>query len=297
MAKETRLSQTPPFPWYGGKRKCADYVWRRLGKVNYYVEPFAGGMAVGLACPHWNELTGETYNDADGLLVNCWRSISTFPSVVWANINRPRAEIELRSWARWLRETVDRQRLVERMQVDPTYCDPHLAGIWLWGICASACGWFVQLHRGPSVPADLPTGILSSSRIDDGHDWLLALASRLSRAIILCGDWKRVVTPSRLGKAGTVGIFLDPPYAGTEAVYNERYRVTTDVLAWCKNNGANPRYRIAVCGFDEYSDLEALGWQAVQWRPGGGFRNRATKQRRRIDETVWFSPHCVVSSE
>lgn len=292
MAKENRLGQTPPFAWFGGKRQVASLVWRRLGKINSYAEPFAGGMAVGLACPYWQELNGEIYNDADGLLVNCWRSIATHPAVVWANANRPHAEVELRSWGRWLREEVDQQRLVERLQNDPFYCDPKLAGIWLWGICASVSGGFVDLRRKPTVPASRPTGVLAAS-VRDGYGWLLALANRLARAIILCGDWSRVVTPARLGHTGVVGVFLDPPYAGTESVYNQSNRVAMEVLDWCKTNGDNPCYRIAVCGFKEYEELEALGWEPVRWKPTGGHRNKVEpERRRRIEETIWFSPHC-----
>ena len=33
-----------PFPWFGGKRKVAPEVWRRLGDVALYVEPFAGSL-------------------------------------------------------------------------------------------------------------------------------------------------------------------------------------------------------------------------------------------------------------
>jgi hypothetical protein len=42
-----------PFPWAGGKSKCADVVWRGLGHdVVNYVEPFAGSLAVLLGRPN-----------------------------------------------------------------------------------------------------------------------------------------------------------------------------------------------------------------------------------------------------
>ena len=40
-----------PFPWFGGKRKVADAVWQRLGRVGNYVEPFFGSGAVLLGRP------------------------------------------------------------------------------------------------------------------------------------------------------------------------------------------------------------------------------------------------------
>ena len=41
-----------PFPWFGGKSRAADVVWRAFGNVPNYVEPFAGSLAVLLARPH-----------------------------------------------------------------------------------------------------------------------------------------------------------------------------------------------------------------------------------------------------
>lgn len=41
-----------PFPWFGGKRRVADVVWRAFGDVPNYVEPFAGSLAVLLGRPH-----------------------------------------------------------------------------------------------------------------------------------------------------------------------------------------------------------------------------------------------------
>ena len=40
-----------PFPYFGGKRKVADEIWRRFGAVANYVEPFFGSGAVLLARP------------------------------------------------------------------------------------------------------------------------------------------------------------------------------------------------------------------------------------------------------
>lgn len=41
-----------PFPWFGGKSRAADLVWRALGPdVSNYIEPFAGSLAVLLARP------------------------------------------------------------------------------------------------------------------------------------------------------------------------------------------------------------------------------------------------------
>jgi hypothetical protein len=51
-----------PFPWYGGKSRVAPEVWAALGDVQYYVEPFAGSLAVLLARPasHKHKLWSRT---------------------------------------------------------------------------------------------------------------------------------------------------------------------------------------------------------------------------------------------
>ncbi len=40
-----------PFPYFGGKSRVADEVWRRFGNPKTYVEPFCGSCAVLLARP------------------------------------------------------------------------------------------------------------------------------------------------------------------------------------------------------------------------------------------------------
>ena len=56
-----------PFPYFGGKRKVAAQVWQRFGKVQNYVEPFAGTAAVLFARPLPFD-GNETINDFDGMV-------------------------------------------------------------------------------------------------------------------------------------------------------------------------------------------------------------------------------------
>ena len=69
-----------PFPWFGGKSRASDIIWRRFGNVPNYVEPFAGSLAVLLA----RETTPgtETVNDLDCYLANFWRAIAANPDAV-----------------------------------------------------------------------------------------------------------------------------------------------------------------------------------------------------------------------
>lgn len=64
-----------PFPWFGGKRVVAPWVWSAMGDVDNYVEPFAGSLAVLLHRPPRHRRRAETVNDADHFLANFWRAI------------------------------------------------------------------------------------------------------------------------------------------------------------------------------------------------------------------------------
>lgn len=128
----------PPFPYFGSKRKIVDMVWDRLGNPVNVVEPFAGSLAVLLARPH--APTIETVNDLDGHLINLWRSIQQAPDIVAHYADQPVHEIELHARHKYL--TALRGRLAARLLDDPFYCNPMIAGWWIWGLCAwIGSGW------------------------------------------------------------------------------------------------------------------------------------------------------------
>ena len=85
-----------PFPYYGGKARIAESVWRELGDVTVYAEPFAGSLAVLLA---WAFVRGpegtidsmrrgeeayERRNDANGALRAWHREKHVRPGMVLA---------------------------------------------------------------------------------------------------------------------------------------------------------------------------------------------------------------------
>lgn len=158
--------------------------------------------------------------------------------------------------------------------------------------------------------------------VDDGHEyhpmtmpelrrWFRFLSARLRHVRILNGDWRRAVTCGaalslsvRMGD-GMAGIFLDPPYADTAERTSDLYAhdcesVAHAVRAWCAENGAHPKMRIVLAGFDgEHNELERLGWRSVEWYRGGfikgGMANTSgkaanTQQHR---ERLWLSPNCL----
>ncbi len=133
-------------------------------------------------------------------------------------------------------------------------------------------------------------------------DYLRALAARLERVRVCCGDWSRVTGPSVTWKHGLSAIFLDPPYSAEAGRQSRLYStdsgtVAHDVRRWCVENGDNPLLRIALCGYrDEgHEELESHGWHAHAWKANGGYgsqgngRGRANKHR----EVIYFSPHCL----
>lgn len=126
--------------------------------------------------------------------------------------------------------------------------------------------------------------------------WMRALANRLARVRITCGDWTRVTTPAVLrATAGNpvTGVFLDPPYATS----GDLYPATTDtsvaeqVRDWAVENGH--KYRIVLCGYDDEHDaLLAHGWtrEAGKSGRGAGYSSNPLNGRR---ERLWLSPACI----
>lgn len=133
-----RAALKAPFPWFGGKSRVASLVWARFGAVRNYVEPFFGSGAVLLARP--GDPGIETVNDVDAMLANFWRAVAADPDQVAHFADWPVSEPDLHARHRWLVET-GAERL-ERIKSDPDFCDPKVAGWWVWGQCLwIGSGW------------------------------------------------------------------------------------------------------------------------------------------------------------
>ena len=120
-----------PFPWFGGKRKVAVDVWDRFSDVKNYVEPFFGSGAVLLGRPNTPQL--ETINDLDGYVANFWRSIKLKPEETAEHADNPVNENDLHARHVWLLQR--RETLQASLDGDPDFCDPKVAGWWVWGSC------------------------------------------------------------------------------------------------------------------------------------------------------------------
>jgi DNA adenine methylase len=312
-----------PYVYFGGKRSIAFVVWERLGDVKTYVEPFFGGGAVFWLRPpeHFakGERRWELLNDIDGFIVNFLRAVCHDPHAVAHYADWFITELDLRARHIWLIN--QQEKLVQRLEADPEYYDAKIAGWWVWGInnfiggewCSGNGAWTLQdgvlakrtnpkekginkskpqigseVHGYQSVGVDLVS-------------YFENLSQRLKGNIckIICGDWKRCLTPSCTIHSGVpVGVFLDPPYAGDrDIVYaHDDTSVCFEVLGWCKEKGKDSRFRIALCGYTGYYDeLESLGWMPYYWSANGGYGNQSQKRGRvnKHREVVWFSPHCL----
>jgi hypothetical protein len=300
------MSLAAPFPYFGGKRRAAPRIWQALGDPSGYVEPFAGSAAVLLARPSFKGRRVETLNDADGWLVNTWRSIQLSPDAVAAAAWGPVAEIDYHARLAWLQErrTTD---LVAWLEGDPEAHDAKAAGWWLYVL---ACGigdpfgpgpWRVvdgHLRKvgnaGRGVNRELPH--LGDAGQGQLRAYMQALAERLHRVRITCGSWERVVKPS-VTRSGTGGdgsraVFLDPPYATSGDLYaHAGGDVAIAVREWCM---AAPReLRVILCGYDDEHDaLLGHGWAVTEGKAGGGagYSTNPTNGRR---ERLWLSPACI----
>lgn len=127
-----------PFPWYGGKSRAAPLIWQLFGRVQNYVESFAGSLAVLLGNPYPPPL--ETVNDRDAFICNVWRALQADPEGVAAVCDRPPNEADQDAVHTWL--VTQRATFTARLMGDPDYYDVKVAGRWLYGIaCWIGSGW------------------------------------------------------------------------------------------------------------------------------------------------------------
>ncbi len=310
-----------PFPWFGGKSRAADLVWRAFGNVPNYVEPFAGSLAVLLARPHAGKV--ETANDLDGFVANFWRALQHDPTAVATAADWPVNEVDLTARHAWLVQ--QRPDLRDRMLLDPEYYDPKIAGWWVWGISAwIGNGWCHSDDRlaspaGAAPRRQLPmigtpgNGIHSPSRkkplthrnkgvhrsgAPPIHDLFAELQARLRGVRICSGEWHRVLGRSTLGidtRHGMTpcGVMLDPPYQHStrekRLYHHDDAGISDRVRAWALEHGDNPDLRIALCGQEGEHDMPPT-WTCHAWRSTSSARSRDL-------ERIWLSPHCLPVGE
>lgn len=131
-------------------------------------------------------------------------------------------------------------------------------------------------------------------------EWFLALQERLRRVRVACGDWKRVLGPSVLGKGKNVGgrrpcaVFLDPPYPhelrDRHLYAEDDENIAEAVRVWANQYGDDPDLRIALCGYEDGREMPK-GWTTHAWKGARGYAGEDNDNREK--ERIWFSPHCL----
>ena len=281
-----KIATDAPFPWFGGKRRVAEIVWRALGDVRGYAEPFAGSLAVLLRRPG-DSFGVETVNDRDAYISNFWRAVQHDPEAVARYADAPVNETDLFSRHLWLVNT-GRERLAA-LEADPEHYDAKVAGWWVWGVCSwIGSGWCsgtgpwrrIDLSNpGQGVNRKLPhlgdpgRGYV---RTESVYEWMRGLSTRLRRVRVACGDWSRVVTPSVLRGGGwPCGVFLDPPYdTGSENYSADSTGVAAAAREWAIEHGDNERLRIVLCGYEGEYEMPAE-WYCHAYSATGAYIGRS----------------------
>jgi len=155
-------------------------------------------------------------------------------------------------------------------------------------------------NSGQGIKRQLPhlgdAGQGINRKRQDIYVYMRALAERLRHVRVCCGDWQRIVTAGALSHGASVGVFLDPPYSAETgrdmSLYNHESDVSAAVRAWALENGDNPRYRIALCGYEGEHDMP--GWHVYKWTARAAYKSsRGDLTKNRNLERIWFSPGCL----
>ena len=245
-----------PFPYFGGKSRVASEVWARFGPVKNYVEPFFGSGAMLLNRPDPPGI--ETVNDVDGLICNFWRAVQADPEQVASYADWPVNANDQNARHAWL--VARKDSLQAKLEGDPDFYCAKIAGWWGWGVCCwIGTGWcsgkgpwhvvdgqLVHLgnagqgvHRKLVHLGDAGRGVhrqlVHLGNAGQGEAgitaWFEALAERLRRVRVACGDWSKVVTPAVTWRHGLTGVFLDPPYSAAADRKSDCYRCDDEAIA------------------------------------------------------------------
>lgn len=303
-----------PFPYFGGKSAVAEIVWRILGQPAHYIEPFFGSGAVLLARPGCDfKKHTETVCDKDGFIANVWRSIKFHPDETAEWCDWPVNHADL--MARRAELIKNESRLLDNLVNDPMWCDPVLAGYWIWAAscwigsgltCKTAIPELVKSKGVYKKSWQIPhlaykgRGIHKKSYQNKIYFVLNQLSERLRHVRVVCGDWTRICGGNWQDNIGSVGIFFDPTYGikanRTKNIYSQdSLSVADDVRDWCLSRGDMPSYKIILAGyFEEHKSLLDNGWTFKKWKAKGGYTAGKETQsgKNRLKETLFLSPHC-----
>lgn len=153
---------TSPYPYFGGKSQVIRQVWKRFGHVRNFVDPFFGSGASILGRPEPFE-GGETINDIDGYLANFWRAVAADPNLTAHYADWPVNENDLHARHAWL--VSRRDNMQAKLEGDPDWYDPKIAGWWVWGMAAWIGGSFCS-GQGPWHQVENADGVMELVRTE-----------------------------------------------------------------------------------------------------------------------------------
>ena len=117
-------------------------MWAALGDVPHYCEPFAGSLAVLLRRPHQpnRPYYSETVADTDSMLCNFWRAVQLRPQETAEAASWPPDELTKHARGCFLLKWRESEATAH-LAGDPFWCDPLVAGWWVWCVCCSIGAW------------------------------------------------------------------------------------------------------------------------------------------------------------
>jgi site-specific DNA-adenine methylase len=274
-----------PFPYFGGKAKVADAIWGYLGNVRHYIEPFFGSGAVLLSRPGYSPNDHvETVCDKDGFVSNVWRSLQLKPDEVARWADWPVNHVDLSARRNELIQS--KEALREGLLSNAEWCDPKLAGYWIW----AASAWIGSGLTTPSKKASI-------GQIPQVSNQVMVIHATGKRPNIAHGG-KGVHSAgsrpqlSNSGGVHSVGLRAgNEPREAVQDPYNtnlyEWFRILSERLRyvrvvcgdWSRVCGGNWQHKIGLCGVffdppypstDRKSDLYAedshdVGNEVAQW--------------------------------
>ncbi|WP_049575312.1 DNA adenine methylase [Streptomyces sp. SBT349] len=230
----------PPFAYFGGKTRLAGTIAALLPDHEYYIEPFAGSLAVLLAK---HPARAETVNDLDRRLVTFWRVLRDHPDELMRRCAlTPHARVEQHD----ARQAADND-IEEARRVWVALTQGRSGGL-------NPTGWKrFTTSRGPtaSMPGYL-AGYLSR---------MPTCAERLARVSLECRPALQVVRD--YGQSPDALLYIDPPYPaasrgatayGCDMPSDEEHRALAATVHDCAA-------RVVISGYDStlYTELYA-GW-------------------------------------
>lgn len=310
---------TAPFPYFGGKRRWAGFVWARFGDPEVYCEPFFGSGAVLLGRPGGAPRRREVVCDRDGFVANFWRAMQWDPDGVAREADWPTNQQDLSARHHWLLAWAGEH--AARVERDAEFYDVRAAGWWAWGLSNwIGSGWSqpagaVSLKGGsvfgggvgvsaqrrrPAIRDSIGAcGVQGARRL---VPWFREIQERMRRVIVLNSDWRNAVTPTVLcqtpsRKLADAAVFLDPPYRTRRRkpglyAHDAGDEVAAACWAWALDHDHLKIGYACLAG-----DVEVPpGWTFETLKLAGyqGRRGRAADAAR---EQVLFSPACQSQPE